>query len=180
MGVVWNPLKIYHYIVHAPRPIFLVLTTTVTSVNESCVSRVAVLTFEGRGYYYGCLWLLDWHQMLWLILTHRIESWDLIWVCQLYRGYRLEACIYTFLFFTSFSIQNHSLCLFLGTFFSQNNTSLLHLFILLKLLVGGSEVSWGSCLFGLLRMYGAWPLPKPQLQGWRVRTKYPWSYRRDR
>ena len=36
-----------HYVVCALGPIFSVLTVTVTSVNESRVSRVAASTFKG-------------------------------------------------------------------------------------------------------------------------------------
>ena len=62
------------------------------------------------------------------------------------------------LIFTLFLIQNHSLRL-LGTFFSQKFISLHH-YTLLKMLItemsiGRSEVSWGSCPFGLFRMCSA-------------------------
>ena len=111
--------------------------------------------------------------MLWLILVRWIGSWDLLCVRHICRCYGLEACIYTRSFFTSLPIQNHSLHLFLGTFFSQKNTSLLRLYTLLKMLVGGSEVSWWSCPFSPLRMYGAQLFPKPQLQGWWVGVEHP-------
>ena len=68
-------------------------------------------------------------------------------------------------FFASFPIQNHSLHL-LGTFFSQRNIALIRHHTHLKILIGGSEVSWGPWPFGLLRMYGVRMLPEPQLQGW--------------
>ena len=51
-------------------------------------------------------------------------------------------------------IQNHSLHL-LGTFFSQKDIFLLSDHTLMKMLVGGSEVPWGPCPFGPLRMCGA-------------------------
>ena len=151
--MLWASFKVLndfrHYVASALRPVFLVLTATIASVDESCVSRVVALISDGRGYYYDCLWLLDWHQMLWLILTRRIESWDLIHIRHVCQGYGLGACIYTpsffisFLilrhvcqgyglgvcictlsFFTSFLIQNHSLHIFLGIFSSQKDISL--------------------------------------------------------
>ena len=63
-----------HYVAHALRLVFLVLTIAIASVNESSVSRAAALTSKGCGYYYDCLLLLDRHQMLWLILICWIES----------------------------------------------------------------------------------------------------------
>ena len=113
-----------HYAARALWPIFLVLTSTVASVDESCVLRAIASTFEGWGYYYNCLWPLDRHQMLWLILVHHIGSWDLVRVRHVCRGYGLGGCIYTLLFFTLFLIRNHNLHLFLGTFSSQNDISL--------------------------------------------------------
>ena len=38
----------------APGSVFSVLTATVASVYESCVSRVTASTFESQGYYYDC------------------------------------------------------------------------------------------------------------------------------
>ena len=44
-----------HYVAHALGLVFSVLNTIVASVDESCVSRAAASTSEGRGYYYDCL-----------------------------------------------------------------------------------------------------------------------------
>ena len=46
-GVIWGPQRLCHYVEHVPGPILSVLNATVTSVYESCVSRVAASTFEG-------------------------------------------------------------------------------------------------------------------------------------
>ena len=108
----------------------------------ACVSRAAASTSEGWGYYYDYFWPLDWRLTLWLIFIRWIGSWGLIWVCHIFWGHGLEACIYTPSFFTVFSIQNHSLHL-LGTFFSQKYISLLRHHTPLKMLIGGSEEPWG-------------------------------------
>ena len=63
-------------------------------------------------------------------------------------------------FFTSFPISNHNHRL-LDIFFSQKNVSFICQYTFLKMLIGGSEVLWGPCPFGPLRMYSAWPLPEP-------------------
>ena len=47
------------------------------------------------------------------------------------------------------------------------------------MLVDGSEVSWGPCPFGPLRMYSALSLLELQLQGWQVRVEHPRSCWRD-
>ena len=44
-----------HYVARALGLVFSVLTATVASVDESCVSRAAVSTSEGQGYYYDYL-----------------------------------------------------------------------------------------------------------------------------
>ena len=62
-----------------------------------------------------------------LILVHQIESWVLIRICHVCRGYGLGACIYTPSFFTSFFIRNHNIHSFLGTFPSQKDFSLFFL-----------------------------------------------------
>ena len=89
VGTIWSSQHLYHYVARVPEPVFFVLTTTVVLIYESCVSRAIASTSEGRGYYYGCLWLLDWHQMLWLIFVHQIGSQDLICVRHVWRGYRV-------------------------------------------------------------------------------------------
>ena len=48
------------------------------------------------------------------------------------------------------------------------------------MLVGGSEVPWGSCPFNPLRIYGAQLLPEPQLQEWWVEAEHPRSCLGDR
>ena len=172
-------LKIFAIMSCAPRLVFLILNATVASVYESCVSRAAASTSKSWGYYYDCFWLLDWRQTLWLIFVCQIGSWGLIWVLHVCRGNGMDACIYTPSFFTLFPIHNHSLHL-LGTFFSYKYISFLRHCTSLKMLIGESEVSWGPCPFGLIRMYNVRPLSKPQLQGWRVRVEHPWHCQKDR
>ena len=53
-GVVCGPQRLFHYVVRAPGLVFSILTATVASVYELCVSRVIASTSEGRGYYYDC------------------------------------------------------------------------------------------------------------------------------
>ena len=43
-----------HYVARALGLVFLVLTATVASVDESHVLRAAASTSEGHGYYYDC------------------------------------------------------------------------------------------------------------------------------
>ena len=127
-----------HYVKRALGMFFSVLTTTVASVGESQVSRVTSSTSEGQGYYYDCLWPLDWHQMIWLILIRWIGSWDLIHVDHVYWGYGLGVYLYPS-FFTSFLILNHSLHLFFDTLSSQKDIS-----ILLHSFENVSEWEWSS------------------------------------
>ena len=150
-----------HYVEHAPRLVFSILTATITLVDELCTSRAVDLTSKGRGYYYDCFWLLDQHQMLWLIFVYRIESWVLICIRHVCRGNGSGVCIYTPSFFISFFIQNHSIHSFLVTFPSQKDFSLFLLHSS-KILVSGREVSLGSCPFSSLKMYDARPLLESQ------------------
>ena len=159
-SVVWGPQRLCHCVALVPRLIFSFLNATIASIYESCISRATASTSKGQGYYYNCFRPLDWHQTLWLIFVRQIGSWGLICIYHVCRGYGLEVCICTSSFFTSFPIQNHSLRL-LGTFFSQKNISLLRHHRPLKMLIGGSEVPWGPCPFGPLRMYSARLLAEP-------------------
>ena len=57
--MLWVSFGVYnvfrHYVIRALRLVFLVLTVTITSLNESYVLRAAASTSEGRGYYYDYL-----------------------------------------------------------------------------------------------------------------------------
>ena len=48
--MLWTSFRVLnvlcHYVTRALRPVFLVLTATVTSFDESCISRLAALTFR--------------------------------------------------------------------------------------------------------------------------------------
>ena len=47
VDVIWSSQHLCHYDTRASGLIFLVLTAIVASVDESCVSRAVVSTFEG-------------------------------------------------------------------------------------------------------------------------------------